>query len=63
LKGVIEGAEEKGIEKGMKKGLEKGITQGKLAVARGLIKMNMSPADIAKVTGLSIDEINAIDLN
>jgi predicted transposase/invertase (TIGR01784 family) len=59
LKGVIEGAEERGMERGM----EKGITQGKLSVARGLIKMNMSPADIAKATGLSIDEINAINLN
>jgi predicted transposase/invertase (TIGR01784 family) len=59
LKGVIEGAEEKGVERGM----EKGITQGKLAVARNLKKMKISPNVISSATGLSIDEINAIDLN
>jgi predicted transposase/invertase (TIGR01784 family) len=40
-----------------------GRAEEKLSIARGLIKMNMPPTDIAKVTGLSIDEINGIDLN
>jgi predicted transposase/invertase (TIGR01784 family) len=59
LKGVIEGAEERGIEKGM----EKGESQKAIAIARNLKKIGMSSADISSVTGLSIDEINAIDLN
>jgi hypothetical protein len=75
LKGVIEGAEERGIEKGMEKGMaegmekgmEKGMKKGEnqkaIAIALNLKKIGMSPADISSVTGLSIDEINAIDLN
>jgi predicted transposase/invertase (TIGR01784 family) len=55
LKGVIEGAEEKGIEKGE--------VQKAIIIARNLKKMNMSPKDISSATGLSIDEINNIDLN
>jgi predicted transposase/invertase (TIGR01784 family) len=55
LKGVIEGAEEKGIEKGE--------VQKAIIIARNLKKMNMSPKDISSATGLSIDEINDIDLN
>jgi predicted transposase/invertase (TIGR01784 family) len=55
LKGVIEGAEEKGIEKGM--------TEEKLSIAQKLIRLKISPKIISSATGLSIDEINAIDLN
>jgi predicted transposase/invertase (TIGR01784 family) len=55
LKGVIEGAEEKGIEKGE--------VQKAIIIARNLKKMNMSTKDISSATGLSIDEINDIDLN
>jgi predicted transposase/invertase (TIGR01784 family) len=47
LKGVIEGAEEKRA----------------ILIARNLKKMKMSPKDISSATGLSIDEINNIDLN
>jgi hypothetical protein len=51
LKGVIEGAEEKGEAKKA------------IIIARNLKKMKMSPKDISSATGLSIDEINDIDLN
>jgi hypothetical protein len=51
LKGVIEGAEEKGEAKKA------------IIIARNLKKMKMSPKDISSATGLSIDEINGIDLN
>ena len=55
---------EKGLEKGMEKGIEKGIEQGKQAEQR-LIAHNFKQAGtpiqvIAKCTGLSIAEIEAL---
>jgi predicted transposase/invertase (TIGR01784 family) len=52
-----------GLKEAKRKEEEEGRAEEKLSIARGLIKMNMPPTDIAKVTGLSIDEINGIDLN
>jgi hypothetical protein len=52
-----------GLKEAKRKEEEEGKAEEKLSIARGLIKMNMPPTDIAKVTGLSIDEINGIDLN
>jgi predicted transposase/invertase (TIGR01784 family) len=51
LKGVIEGAE------------EKGRAENSISIARNLIRLKVSPKIISSATGLSIDEINAIDLN
>ncbi|MEG0456336.1 MAG: hypothetical protein RR559_13520, partial [Bacteroides sp.] len=62
-KGIEQGIE-KGMEKGMEKGIEKGIEQGKQAEQR-LIAHNLKQAGtpievIAKCTGLSIAEIEAL---
>ena len=58
IKNSIDSAVEKGIEKGMKKGMEKGIEKGIEKVARKLKGMGMTTEDIAKATGLTIEEIN-----
>jgi predicted transposase/invertase (TIGR01784 family) len=66
---IIEEAKKtkRGLKEAKRKSRAEGRAEGraeeKLSIARGLIKMNMPPTDIAKVTGLSIDEINGIDLN
>lgn len=54
-----EGKEE-GIMKGMEKGLELGAKQVKLAVVRNAIKEGMQVDVIAKLTGLSKEEIEKI---
>jgi len=57
----IKGAEEKGVKKGIKLGIEQGIEQGiaqeKEIVVMNLLKEGLSIAIIAKVTGLSIKEV------
>jgi predicted transposase/invertase (TIGR01784 family) len=67
LTNVLNSAEKRGIAKGEAKGRAEGEAKGraeeKLSIARGLIKLNLPLADISKVTGLSIEEINAISLN
>ena len=59
LEAEIKGRKQ-GLEKGMAEGLEKGEAKGRADVARNLKQMGMSPADIAKATGLSIEEIDRI---
>ena len=49
-----------GISKGRKEGLSKGILQEKLSLAKGFLKEGIPIKTIAKVTGLSIDEIKAL---
>ncbi len=45
---------ERGVERGMERGLERGIS----SVVRGMLNMgNISYEDIAKCSGMSIDEI------
>jgi predicted transposase/invertase (TIGR01784 family) len=67
LTNILNSAEKRGIAKGKTEGRAEGIAEGKaeekLSIARGLIKLNLPLADISKVTGLSIEEINAISLN
>jgi predicted transposase/invertase (TIGR01784 family) len=50
-------------EHGLKKAKDEGKTEEKLSIARNLVRLNISPKVISSATGLSIDEINAIDLN
>ncbi|MBQ7489019.1 MAG: Rpn family recombination-promoting nuclease/putative transposase [Bacteroidales bacterium] len=64
--GMDEGFE-KGMEKGMKKGMEKGLEKGReegikalLKTAANLLKMGMAPADIAKATGLTEEQLAEI---
>jgi predicted transposase/invertase (TIGR01784 family) len=56
-----------GEERGIEKGLEKGIEQGRIEVltitVANLLKMNLTKDQIAKATGLSLDEIDKICLS
>ena len=57
--GAEKRGENRGIEKGRAEGRAEGREEEKLAIARNLKELNtMTPALIAKATGLSIDEIN-----
>ncbi len=59
-----EAAEKKGFKKGKAEGIEEGIKEGKkqkaLAIARSLKDMLIPTEQIAKATGLTIDEINEL---
>ena len=66
-KGIARGMEEglvKGMEEGIAKGMEKGIAEGEWmkaqTIAGNLKNAGLSIAEIAKVTGLSEDEINSL---
>lgn len=48
---------EKGLERGVQDGLQKGIREGKISVARAMLRKNMSVENMAEITGLSVDEI------
>ncbi|MBL1411556.1 RpnC/YadD family protein [Sphingobacterium faecale] len=48
---------EKGIEKGIQTGIEKGKREEAIAIALEFKKMGLPIADIAKGTGLSVEEI------
>jgi predicted transposase/invertase (TIGR01784 family) len=50
-------------EHGLKKAKAEGKAEEKLSIAQNLIRLKISPNVISSATGLSIDEINAIDLN
>ena len=58
---------EKGIEKGIKKGIEKGIAEGEykggLKTARRMLEAGLSVDDIAKLTTLSLQEIEKLKEN
>ena len=54
--GFAEGME-KGIEKGIERGMEKGSIEAKVDIARNLIAMNMTPEQVAKATGLSVEAV------
>ena len=51
---------EKGIQSGIEKGIEKGKREESIAIALELMKMGLPIADIAKGTGLTIDEIEKL---
>ena len=53
----IEIATNKGIEQGKKEGIEQGRKEEKMEIAKNLLNTNLSDEDIAKATGLSIEEI------
>ena len=62
-KGIKTGIE-KGIKTGIEKGIEQGVEKGKreeaIAIALEFKKMGLPIADIAKGTGLSIEEIEKL---
>ena len=51
---------EEGIEEGIEKGLQEGRREEKKDIALNMIHNNMSLEEIAKLTGLSIEEVRAL---
>jgi len=58
--GVIETIERQEREKGIQKGIEKGKREEAIAIALEFKKMGLPIADIAKETGLSVEEIEKL---
>ena len=62
-KGRAEGmkqGEAKGKAEGEKRGLAKGMAQKALDIAKNLIAMHMPEEDVAKATGLSLKQVQAL---
>ena len=59
LKGLNEGME-KGMEKGRQEGLKEGVLQRNIEIAKVMLSQGYTISDIAKLTGLSYDEIKKI---
>lgn len=57
---AMEKGMEKGLEKGMKKGMEKGRAEEQRKLAKGFKEAGIAVSIIAEVTGLSIEEIEAL---
>ncbi len=57
---VIETIQKQEREKGLKTGIEKGKREEAIAIALEFKKMGLPIADIAKGTGLSIEEIEKL---
>ena len=54
---VMQGAVDKGRAEGHAEGRAEGRAEANISVARNLKAMGLMPTDIAKATGLSLDEI------
>ena len=48
------------FRRGLKKGINQGSQQAKIETAKNLLTMTLSVENIAKATGLSIEEIQAL---
>ena len=62
-KGIKEGREKgikEGREKGIKEGIKEGMKEGRLEAAQNLKNLGVSADVIAKATGLSIEEVDAL---
>ena len=51
---------EKGLQLGEQRGIEKGRNEGKLEVARSLLKMGMSHESVLEATGLTEEDLAQI---
>lgn len=49
-----------GIQKGMEQGIEKGKSEEKIKIAKNLIALGLDKVDIAKATGLKVEEIDKL---
>ena len=62
---MISAAKSEGLEEGKKLGIDEGkaigVKERNIEVAKNLLKLQMKISDIAKVTGLSEEEINALN--
>jgi predicted transposase/invertase (TIGR01784 family) len=52
---------DEGAEEGKLEGLLEGEQKGKLEVARNMLASGIPPSDVAKFTGLSLDDLAALD--
>ena len=52
---------ERGIEKGIERGIEKGIETGIDKVIVSMLSNNISPEEIARMTGMSLERICNIE--
>ena len=59
-KGRKEGIQE-GIQKGIQKGMQKGKQEEQLRLAKNLLSLDVPLETIAKATGLTIEQINALN--
>ena len=57
---LLDKAEKKGLKQGLKQGIEKGKREEAIAIALEFKKMGIAIADIAKGTGLSIEEVEKL---
>ncbi|MBR0078284.1 MAG: hypothetical protein IJP72_07800, partial [Bacteroidales bacterium] len=57
--GMLQGME-KGMEKGIEKGREEGREEALLQTAKNFLALGISPADVAKATGLNEDQIRQL---
>ena len=57
--GIKEGYK-KGLEDGEKKGEEKGFIEGKINIAKNMLKANIDKKNISELTGLTIEQIENI---
>jgi predicted transposase/invertase (TIGR01784 family) len=48
------------VQQGLQQGMQKGLLQGKRETARKLKQKGMSIQEIAELTGLSIEEVQAL---
>jgi flagellar biosynthesis/type III secretory pathway protein FliH len=58
-KGLQEGLQ-KGIQEGIQEGLQEGLQQARVNFVLNLSQNSMSVAEIAKLTGLTVEEVNHI---
>jgi len=58
-KGRQEGRQE-GRKEGRKEGIEAGMKQEKIDIAIKMMKENLDPALVSKVTGLSLEELHKL---
>jgi predicted transposase/invertase (TIGR01784 family) len=49
-----------GEERGIKKGVEKGVYDKAIAIAKQLFNLSLSLTEIAKITGLTTDELEQL---
>lgn len=56
----LKAARDDGIEEGFERGVEKGIEQGVRTVAQNLKASDIPPETIARVTGLTLEQIEAL---
>ena len=57
---IEKGAEQRGFDRGKNEGIDIGITKTKAEIAQSMLNENLEIATISKITGLTIEEINAL---